>query len=436
MVARLSGHHPGGPDRRTALHHPQRIVGYVENDIGVVERRRAELARQPAPALHVDDHGIDGAIVFRTVDRLDGALVEHAGWFQIGAVLELAHRFGNLGIVTGVVGILGDAELGAQLRHARIFHHDLGLLLAARGRIFQRRTIGDLKHRSIALAAQFGQFLLQLAVKLVRRVVALQRRAGVLRRGDIGEHLGRIGRMIGIEDVRADLRPVHPAALGLTRVVEHAGGQFQFGIRERIRRRCSGEIRHRIVGGIEAVGRGVLEPCNHALGACGEGAALRPQPAHIRAWCRIFRRQRARPCGQNISTILRPASRLQFVGDRLIRRRDTARGLDRFFCGFDRRCRLDVAGGAAAVSAGLVSTAFSVVLAASGTDAVVSGLKSLTVGGGTFAGSGRGIAASIARSAGVLRAGSPCANAAVADTVRKVAATAISTRSNPARPLL
>jgi len=225
-VPRLAGHHPGGPDRRAILHHPQRIVGNVENDVSVAQRRRAELARQPAPALHVDDHAIDGAVALRAVDRFHRAIVEHAGSFEIGAVLELAHRFGDLGIVMRIIGILGNAELGAQLRHARIFCDDLRLLLAARRGVFQRRPIGDLHHRALALAAQFGEFLLQFAIQLVRRVVALQRRAGILGRRDIGKDLGRIGRMIGIEDVRADLRPVHPAALGLARVIERAGGQF------------------------------------------------------------------------------------------------------------------------------------------------------------------------------------------------------------------
>ena len=51
-------------------------------------------------------------------------VVEHAGRLEVGAVLEFAHRLGDLGVVMVVVGILGDAELGAQLRHARIFHHD------------------------------------------------------------------------------------------------------------------------------------------------------------------------------------------------------------------------------------------------------------------------------------------------------------------------
>src|SRR6267143_534777 len=83
-------------------------------------------------------------------------------------------------------------------------------------------------------------------------------------------------------------------------------------------------------------------------------------------------------------------------------------------------------------AAGAVTISDGLVFAASGTVAVVSSLKSLMVGGGRFEGSGRGIAASIASSA-ALRAGSAWASAEVADTVRKVAATAISTRSNPAR---
>src|SRR5437763_15516238 len=59
---------------------------------------------------------------------------------------------------------------------------------------------------------------------------------------------------------------------------------------------------------------------------------------------------------------------------------------------------------------------------------------SLAVGGGTLAGAGRGTAASVASSAALVRGVSLCpASADVADTARKVAATAIRTRSNPAR---
>src|SRR5258708_19590577 len=70
-------------------------------------------------------------------------------------------------------------------------------------------------------------------------------------------------------------------------------------------------------------------------------------------------------------------------------------------------------------AAGAVTISDGLVFAASGTVAVVSSLKSLMVGGGRLAGSGRGIAASIASSA-ALRAGSAWPSAEVADTVRKV----------------
>ncbi len=234
-MSRLSGHHPGGPDLRAVLHHLERKVRDVENDIGVADRGRAELARQPAPAFHVDDHGVDLAVALRAVDGLDGPVVEHAGGLEFGAFLEFAHGLGDLGVVTGVVGILGDAELGAQLRHARIFHRDRGLLLAACRREFERRSVRDLDHRSIALAAQFGELRLQFAIELVRRVVAVERRGGILGGRDIRQHFSGIGRMIRILDVGADLRPVHPAALRLARVIQHAGGQLQIGFRKRVR---------------------------------------------------------------------------------------------------------------------------------------------------------------------------------------------------------
>src|SRR5689334_25052054 len=98
---------------------------------------------------------------------------------------------------------------------------------------------------------------------------------------------------------------------------------------------------------------------------------------------------------------------------------------------------------AALVSGALTSVALSSpalmspILAESETEAVVpalSSLKSPAVGGGTLAGSGIGTAASIARSAALLCTPSLCASAWPAEIVRKVAATAISTRSYPRRP--
>jgi hypothetical protein len=96
---------------------------------------------------------------------------------------------------------------------------------------------------------------------------------------------------------------------------------------------------------------------------------------------------------------------------------------------------LGTAGAGVATSIAFISTGFAsegLASTAGAVDAVVSILKSLAVGGGRLTGSGRGTAASIASSAGVARLG-PWASAEVADTVRKVAATAIRTRSNPPR---
>ena len=80
MNAGLAGHDLGGPDLRAVLHHLERIIGDVENDIGVADRGRAEVARQPAPALHVDDHGVDLLVALRAVDGLDGACRRARRW--------------------------------------------------------------------------------------------------------------------------------------------------------------------------------------------------------------------------------------------------------------------------------------------------------------------------------------------------------------------
>src|SRR3954452_12479392 len=95
--------------------------------------------------------------------------------------------------------------------------------------------------------------------------------------------------------------------------------------------------------------------------------------------------------------------------------------------------RVPASAGAVTTSDGLLAAAFSAEVAVSAAAGLASALKSLMLGGGRFAGSGRGIAASIASSAALLRTGSPWANAELAETASKVAATLISKRSNPAR---
>jgi hypothetical protein len=87
--------------------------------------------------------------------------------------------------------------------------------------------------------------------------------------------------------------------------------------------------------------------------------------------------------------------------------------------------------------AGVVLAVVSVLSADAGAAAVcgVVAATSAAVGGGTRLVSGTGTAASIASSVVSLVAGAVCANAFEVETVRNVAATAISTRSNPYRPV-
>ena len=83
--------------------------------------------------------------------------------------------------------------------------------------------------------------------------------------------------MIRKQYVIADLRPVKPAALCLARVIEHAAGQLQIGFRKLIRRGRRREIRHRIVGGIQAFGSRILQACDDAFAVLGQRAGLGPQ---------------------------------------------------------------------------------------------------------------------------------------------------------------
>src|SRR5882757_2991556 len=134
--------------------------------------------------------------------------------------------------------------------------------------------------------------------------------------------------MIWIEDVGRDLRPVHPAALRLARIVQHAGGQLQFGVGELVGRGGGSEIRHRIIGGIEAFGGGVLQAGDDALAAVGQFAGLGPLR---RVFTRAVELLDRGALGLAVESAQRFAAEhfAQFVGDRLIGGGNVARGLHR-----------------------------------------------------------------------------------------------------------
>ena len=168
---------------------------------------------------------------------------------------------------------------------------------------------------------------------------------------------------------RGDLRPVHPAALRLARVIEHAGGQLQVGFGKRIRRGRGREIRHRIIRCIQALGGCVLQTRDDALAAVAQFAGLRPQR---RIFARGVEFLHRRPLGLAVEIAQRFCAQhvTQPVGNRLIRRRNIARRLDRLLGGLGGRCggrsRRLRAGATVAVSFLLVSALAGVGLAGVG----------------------------------------------------------------------
>ena len=125
-LGRLAGDDLGLPVQTALVEQAQRVVGHVDDDIVVVVV--AELARQPAPALHVDDDGVDRiggrALGFRFAP-LSARTVCGAGIavdVEILLGLERLHRFDHSVVIERVVLVAGDVEALAQRDHALVLH--------------------------------------------------------------------------------------------------------------------------------------------------------------------------------------------------------------------------------------------------------------------------------------------------------------------------
>src|SRR5262249_3458613 len=75
---RLADDDAGGPDLGAVVHHLEREVRQVDHDVSL-----AEVARIPAPALHIGDDEVDRLVARRTVELLDRLGVEVAGGRQL-----------------------------------------------------------------------------------------------------------------------------------------------------------------------------------------------------------------------------------------------------------------------------------------------------------------------------------------------------------------
>jgi hypothetical protein len=89
--------------------------------------RIAEIARQPAPALHVDDDGIDWignrvVLLLLAVERAPRIRSERAVVGEIGAGLERLDRVAHGIVVERAVWVFRYFEPLAQRDHTFVFH--------------------------------------------------------------------------------------------------------------------------------------------------------------------------------------------------------------------------------------------------------------------------------------------------------------------------
>ena len=137
--AGLADHDARRPDRRVVVVDAQREVRDVQHHMGL-----AEIARHPAPALHVGHDDDVVALVALAVEGVDRLLRQPAGRRQALLLLELRDRVGERLVVEQIVAHRRQAEPLAQQRHALVLHQH-GLPGALVGGEFEHRTACDLR---------------------------------------------------------------------------------------------------------------------------------------------------------------------------------------------------------------------------------------------------------------------------------------------------
>ena len=160
------------------------------------------------------------APVLLAIERAHGVGAEIAVGVEIGVGLECLHRVEHRVVVERVVLVAGDVEPLAQRDHARVLHAGA-----------QDLAFGDLHERGLLFVlglgaarrrlAQLGELLAQRLELGLRRIVAVERLAGVVAGGELGQHLGRLRRVQIELDVGADAGEVDAADLRLARIGQH-----------------------------------------------------------------------------------------------------------------------------------------------------------------------------------------------------------------------
>ena len=115
----LADNDTGLPDLLAVVHHAQHVVRNVERDVSVTE-----IARRPAPALHIRDDGLDHVGAARRgngVEAADGGVPDDAVGVHAVLLLVRLHR-GSEGLVIAQAGLVAcHLEPLAEQRDARVF---------------------------------------------------------------------------------------------------------------------------------------------------------------------------------------------------------------------------------------------------------------------------------------------------------------------------
>ena len=104
------------------------------------------------------------------------------------------------------------------------------------------------------IAAQLGELCLERQIAGRLRLVARQRRGNVVGAGQVRQHVRRSRRLHVVEDVAADARPMHASHLRVMRVGDDRGAELELALGEARRIGHRGNIRHHVVGRVQAVG--------------------------------------------------------------------------------------------------------------------------------------------------------------------------------------
>ena len=250
------------------------VVHDLEREVGNIDHHvsGAEVARQPAPALHIGEHArrrcwpglgpLMAAIVLLSMTPV--GLISACCWTCLIGVEELA--------VVGEIVRPCRQRAAARAASARARPCAPGLIAGPSG----MRSFGGFAR--IGWRAQFGELGLERAEALMRRIEAFERGVGVARPSAILRRMSAgSGVWFAVVDFGQHAGRRDAADLQMAGEGQHRIGELDVAVGQRLGAGEAAEFRHRIIGGIEPVGGGVLEPRDHRLGAGVEPAVADPQ---------------------------------------------------------------------------------------------------------------------------------------------------------------